>query len=189
MTDYQPILESISKTIDLRVRDKLMDLCDNKYELNYEELCGRYCELKNKKNKKKKLAKGIRCMAKKADGDQCTRRRRIKDSSGNIIHPEVDYCGKHIKSIKYGRVDDDEKHKNTDEYIRTIRENLDGEYYLVDPLTNTVYSYNKENPILIGKKIGNELVLIADLIKMCEKKKNEVKFKINFITSKPIVPI
>ena len=124
-------------------------------------------------------------MAKKADGDQCTRRRRIKDSDGNIICPEVDYCGKHRKSIKYGRVDDDEKHKGED-YIRTVRENLDGEYYLVDPITNTVYSYNKENPVLMGKKINNKLVLIDDLIKMHGR---GVNFKISFITDKPIVAV
>ena len=185
MNDYQPILEVISKTINVRIQGVLKDLCDNKYKLNYEQLCDRYCEIDNKKNNKKKIAKGIRCMAKKADGDQCTRRRRVKDSDGNIICPEVDYCGKHIKSIKYGRVDDDMTHKGED-YIRTIRENLDGEYYLVDPLTNTVYSYNKENPVLIGKKINDKLVLVDELIKMRGK---DINLKISLKTTKPTVAV
>tara|TARA_B110000977_G_C10733338_1_gene359961 strand:+ start:15 stop:584 length:570 start_codon:yes stop_codon:yes gene_type:complete len=189
MTDYNPILESVSLVINNRIKEVLQDLCSNKYPLNYEDLCSRYVNSGNNKNKSKKsIEKGIRCMAKKADGKQCTRRRKIKDSNGTVIIPEVDYCGKHIKSIKYGRIDDDEKHKNNSDFIKTIRENIDGEYYLVDPLTDTVYSYNKYNPILIGKKINNELILVADLIKKYGQNK-DIKFKINFITDQKVAQV
>ena len=46
------------------------------------------------------------CMARKQDGCQCTRSRR-KDS---------DYCGKHIKARKWGRVDE-HLHLSSDDII------------------------------------------------------------------------
>ena len=64
---------------------------------------------KKKRKKNKQLEKCELCMAKKADRQQCTRRRK-----GNS-----EYCGKHQNNLKFGRVDDDEK-------LTIIMDEIDG---------------------------------------------------------------
>ena len=174
------IVSGINDIINNRIKFVLKELSKDNKNLDYNKLVKQYCMTSanvvfKKKNTKNPIDKNIQCMAKKADGKQCTRRRRIKDTEGNIISPAVDYCGKLLKCIKFGRIDDEEKFKNSGNYIKTRRENIDGEYYLVDPTNNAVFTYNKINPILVGKKINNKLVLIKELV---AKHKN-IKFKIN----------
>ena len=174
MGDFNPVIEHINTLIDKRINLVLKDLCKTNDNLVYEDLVKKYC---NKKvtNKKSQLNKCIQCMAKKADGKQCTRRRKTKDNNGDIISPLSEYCGKHIKSRKYGRIDDDEKFKDKSKYLKTTRVLIDGEYYLVDD-HDRVFSYNKEHPILLGKKVNDTLVLLRNLV---DKQKGHIKLKIN----------
>lgn len=182
MTEQNFILESVNNIINKRLEVVFKDLCKKNDNLEYDKLVKEYCKNTSKKKyKKNSINKCLQCMAKKADGEQCTRRRKVKDDQGNLINPPIEYCGKHIKSIKYGRIDDEEKFKDTDKYIETRRQNIDGEYYLVDN-KNRVYSYNKEHPILLGKKVGDKLILWADLLNM-EKKSIQLKININKIAS------
>tara|TARA_B110000211_G_C14031003_1_gene532130 strand:+ start:163 stop:672 length:510 start_codon:yes stop_codon:yes gene_type:complete len=150
---------NIKKHIESIIRDQnkyiLRDLCNTYSNLNYDELYAKYCPhaLPDKKKKKTKTVEKRICMAKKADGYQCTRRRR--DNS--------DYCGKHINKIKFGRIDDEEKYASDEKYIKTTKTILNGDYYLVDE-ANTVYSYSKTSPVLIGKCVDGELILARDYI-------------------------
>ena len=179
MTEQNFIIEGINNIVNKRLETVFKDLCKTNNNLNYQKLVKQYCKPTTKKKyKKNTVDKCLQCMAKKADGKQCTRRRKVKDVDGNIITPAIEYCGKHIKSIKYGRIDDDEKFKDTSRYIKTVRENIDGEYYLVDK-QNRVYSYNKEHPLLLGKKINNKLILLTDLIKMHNSNNLQLKININ----------
>ena len=101
-----------------------------------------------KKKKKNKLDPGVLCMARKQDGNQCTRRR--KDVN--------EYCGKHIKNRRFGRIDEHtnsiEKLAENDNFIMTWVEYFDGDEYLVDA-NNVVYSRDINSPKIIGKKIGD----------------------------------
>ena len=174
MTEFNPIIDTINILIDTRIATVLKDLCSTHDNLVYEDLIKKYCKKKTS-TKKKTLDKCIQCMAKKADGEQCTRRRKTKDNNGDIINPTSEYCGKHIKSRKYGRIDDDEKFKDKSKYIKTTRILIDGEYYLIDE-HDRVFSYNKEHPILLGKKIKDKLVLLRDVV---QKHPEHIKLKIN----------
>tara|TARA_B110000879_G_C10969103_1_gene430700 strand:- start:42 stop:605 length:564 start_codon:yes stop_codon:yes gene_type:complete len=180
MSEQNIIVDGINNIINKRLEAVFKDLCKTHDNLDYQTLVKQYCKTTTKKKYKKNVVdKCLLCMAKKADGLQCTRRRKVKDINGNIITPPIEYCGKHIKSIKYGRIDDDEKFKDTSRYIKTVRENIDGEYYLVDE-KDRVYSYNKEHPLLLGKKVNNKLILLTDLIKMHNNSRdNNVQLKIN----------
>lgn len=183
MSEQNFIIDGINNIVNRRLEIVFKDMCKKDSNLEYKKLVKDYCKkISKKKYKKNSIDKSLQCMAKKADGKQCTRRRKVKDNDGNIIEPCIEYCGKHIKSIKYGRIDDDEKFKDTDKYIRTVRENIDGEFYLVDK-DNRVYSYNKEFPVLLGKKIHGELVLISDLIKMHKNKSIQLKINVNKIAT------
>jgi len=178
MTEQNIIVDGINNIVNRRLEVVVKDVCKTHTKSDYSKLVKQYCKTTKKKYKKNSIDKSLQCMAKKADGKQCTRRRKVKDIEGNIITPSIEYCGKHIKSIKYGRIDDDEKFEDTSRYIKTIRENIDGEYYLVDE-ADRVYSYNKEFPLLLGKKINNKLILLDDLIKMHKNTGVQVKIKIN----------
>lgn len=129
------------------------DIADTYADVDYEILMEKYCvgpshiSKPTKKTTKKPAKKNNICMAKKADGLQCTRRKK----------PNKEYCGKHIKKLKFGRIDDELRYSDKTKYIKTKRENIDGEYYLVDE-QDLVYSCSKTHPLLLGKKVGNKLI-------------------------------
>ena len=156
------VVDGINDIINKRIREVLHDIVRQYPQLNVVELEGKYCiqsysPTKKKEKKKKKSNPPVpecRCMAKKADGFQCTSRRKI----------ESEYCGKHISNIKFGRVDDDITHQG-ENYKKTRRVNIDGEYYLKDD-DNLVYSYNKKNPTLMGKCIDGKLVTTGELLNL-----------------------
>jgi hypothetical protein len=116
-----------------------------------------------KRRNRRSLPQDLQCVGRKIDGQQCTRSKRTGS----------DFCLSHIKRLPHGRIDDpeyQEKEKgkrgrkkkesdyNSDEYIATHLEIIDGVQYLIDTDSN-VYSYNIESPELIGKKgLDGELI-------------------------------
>jgi hypothetical protein len=149
------------------------EISDTYPEVKYETLMDKYCvetNSKSKKTKKKPPKKDNICMAKKADGYQCTRR---KKAGG-------DYCGKHIKKLKFGRIDDELRYSDKTKYIKTKRENIDGEYYLVDE-QNLVYSCSKTHPLLLGKKIGDKLVSTKKCIEDIKRTEKPQAIKIEIV--------
>ena len=89
-------------------------------------------------------------MARKQDGNQCTRKKK-----------NGDFCGKHEKHQKYGRIDDYnnlvEKLSQDDNYIMVWTESINNKEYLVDS-NNIVYTKNLNSPEIIGKKKSNNLI-------------------------------
>ena len=157
------ILNSLTVIFNNKLKHILNEISVN-YNINIDTLVQKYCEpnlsisdlalpIKKKKRKKNRiLDKNELCMAKKADGHQCTRRR--KDGK--------EYCGKHLNNLKFGRIDDDDKYNDTSKYIKTTQEKIDGVDYLVDS-NNVVYSFDKNNPTIIGSKVNGKLVLLENM--------------------------
>ena len=144
------ILEEISNEKDNIDADILM----KKYCLSNLDLDNLNCLSKRKKRKKNKiLDKGDLCMAQKADGLQCTRRR--KDN--------CEYCGKHVNNLKFGRIDDEIKYNDKSKYIKTHHEKINGCDYLVDE-NDIVYTFDKDNPKTLGTKIEGKLVFADNII-------------------------
>jgi hypothetical protein len=92
-----------------------------------------------------------RCTAKRASGEQCTRRK--KDSS--------EYCGTHIKGTPHGEVlIDSVTNVNIPNKLEIQLQEIQGINYYIDKLNN-VYKMediikNKSNPLIISKyKITN----------------------------------
>lgn len=136
---------------------KILSDISQKYNINKDELFSNYLNsdlLKNNnictvKKKKKKIISNCSqtlCMARKQDGNQCTRRR--KDS--------IEFCGKHLNNRKYGRIDDHsnilDKLAEDDNYIMTWIEVFQGKEYLVDS-NNIIYTKDVTSPMIIGKKV------------------------------------
>ena len=101
-----------------------------------------------RKRQKTKIPLFNRCLAKKAGGEQCTRRK--KDS--------LDYCGTHIKGRPYGTVNNTDavNYKNVTVHTREIN----GIIYYMDEVENiynpTDILENKTNPRVIFKYNKNE---------------------------------
>ena len=138
--------------------DRILDKVASAHNLNRKELehykdaevpKDKYSLIPNTRTNKTGL-----CLAKKQDGQQCTR--RCRDGSN--------FCGKHIKSHKFGCITDD-----TDEQYDTIQMKPDlyqGEKVLVDS-DGIVYKYvdgEQDSVEIIGKKSASgHIVLIGEL--------------------------
>ena len=86
-----------------------------------------------------------RCSAKRANNEQCTRRK--KDN--------CDYCGTHLKGTPHGIVDYQNEQKNTTQKIEVYAQDIQGIVYYIDN-NNNVYQAedivsNKINPKIIAK--------------------------------------
>ena len=111
-------------------------------ELSAADLMGFIQELDPPKQARVKtqIAPELRCVAMRADNDQCTRRK--KDGS--------EYCGTHTKGVPHG-VLGASKMRKTDVWA----ENVDGIIYYLDE-TGAVYKTEevmnkKMNPLVIGQ--------------------------------------
>ena len=117
------IIENLKKIFNDKLSVILNEISDD-YQLNKEKLVKKYIDdsfdidfstasIKKRKRKQNKLlAKNELCMARKADGLQCTRRRR----------DGTEFCGKHASNLKYGRVDDEELNDSNKDQIKCTLE-------------------------------------------------------------------
>lgn len=126
----------------------------------------------NKKPRQKKTIDTlIQCIAMKADGHRCTRRRKAGTT----------FCASHHKNHENGVIQDEsliaamhkadqntekktkEESKDAENKIACHIEEISGTLYLVDTDMN-VYTYDVENPVFIGKLNGKKI----DYAKGCE---------------------
>jgi hypothetical protein len=156
----------INKKIDDYVRTFKSDLvshlschcCNNDLTNNLSEYIYNYQGLQLDKesfSKRKRVKNSVpiyeRCNAKRANGEQCTRRRKDGEK----------FCGTHSKGTPHGFIDDtnnDSGQKKIEVFIVEIK----GIAYYIDNVDN-IYSpedvmSNKENPRIIAKyqKVNGE---------------------------------
>ena len=111
---------------------------------SYEQLKLDHTDFMKRKRVVSSIALNERCMAKKANGDQCTRRKK----------DECDYCGTHEKCQPHGIIDnivEKTSFKKSEVFIKDIK----GINYYIDTEGN-VYDtadilHNKMNPKIIAK--------------------------------------
>ena len=161
--DNEFIINSLTESFNKRLQFIITDIASNHSGLDCQKLINKYCNnqivvskntkvTKQHKRKRKKntiLKKNELCMARKADGFQCTRRRK----------EGLEFCGKHNKNLKFGRVDEDEKFTDTNKYIKTTKHKINGNDYLIDD-NDLVYSIDIDQPNILGKRIDGDLFLI-----------------------------
>jgi hypothetical protein len=90
-----------------------------------------------------------RCCAKRASGEQCTRRKK----------EECGYCGTHMKGTPHGIVDDQDDNKQQTQKIEVWAQDIQGIIYYIDK-TGNVYQAedilsNKINPKIIARYTKN----------------------------------
>jgi hypothetical protein len=90
-----------------------------------------------------------RCGAKRANGEQCTRRKKEGD----------EYCGTHMKGTPHGVVDAQEENKQTTQKVEVWAQDIQGIVYYIDKNMNVYQAEdivsNKNNPKIIAKYVKN----------------------------------
>ena len=90
-----------------------------------------------------------RCCAKRANGEQCTRRKKEED----------EYCGTHMKGTPHGVVDLQDDNKQATQKIEVWAQDIQGIVYYIDKNMNVYQAEdivsNKSNPKIIAKYVKN----------------------------------
>jgi len=104
------------------------------------------CDFQKRKRVKNVVQYCFRCKAKRATGEQCSRRRK----------GDFEFCGTHIKGIPHGKIDSSgNENENNKKTVTIWAEEIMGITYYIDD-NNNVYGpdeilNNVENPNVIAK--------------------------------------
>ena len=109
-------------------------------------------DLQKRKRVKNVVPFCYRCKAKRANGEQCSRRR--KDNS-------TEFCGTHIKGTPHGRIETTEQNEGPNKKkVKVWTEEIMGITYFIDNFHNVYDPHeimnNVENPNVIAKWEKNE---------------------------------
>jgi len=140
------------KMDDLNIEhdDKMQLLMNYIYE--YKGLKFEPTDLHKRKRVKNSIPKFDRCSARRANGEQCTRRRK----------DDFDFCGTHTKGTPHGIVDANNTQSPTTntQKIEVWTVDIKGILYYVDNFNNVYQTEdiveNKVNPSIIAKYVKDE---------------------------------
>lgn len=135
------IKQYVVENVDLN--DKQNDLL--KFIYDYEKLSLNKDDFSKRKRVKNTVPMYERCCAKRANGEQCTRRRK----DGEI------FCGTHIKGTPHGIFNQEDSQEQAKQTVQIWVEDIKGIVYYIDENHN-VYdtedvAANKDNPRVIAK--------------------------------------
>jgi len=120
------------------------------YIYDYERLNLSKEDFMKRKRVKNVVVLSERCCAKRANGEQCTRRKKNED----------EYCGTHMKGTPHGIFkSDDEEVKSNGQKVEVWVQDIQGIIYYIDKFNNVYQAEdilsNKTNPKVIAKYIKN----------------------------------
>ena len=91
-----------------------------------------------------------RCCAKRANNEQCTRRKK----------DDIEYCGTHMKGTPHGVIDNQSENKPNTQKIEVWAQDIQGIIYYIDKSFNVYQAediiINKLNPKIIAKYIKED---------------------------------
>ena len=154
-------LESYITTFKDCIREKATNMGINKneqvnqliqYIYDYDRLTFNKEDFQKRKRVKNFVPIFDRCCAKRANEEQCTRRK--KDG--------CEYCGTHLKGTPHGMIDNQNEPKNNTQKIEVYAQDISGIIYYIDN-NNNVYQAediisNKINPKIIAKYVKEGLI-------------------------------
>jgi hypothetical protein len=118
------------------------------YIYDYERLSLNKDDFLKRKRVKNVVPYFDRCCAKRASGEQCTRRKK----------EGCEYCGTHMKGTPHGLVENEEN-KQTTQKIEVWAQEILGIVYYIDKFGNVYQAEdivnNKTNPKVIAKYVKN----------------------------------
>jgi hypothetical protein len=149
-------LEHYLKSFKDGIRDKIISLnmAQNEdmnklieYIYDYNRITVDKEDFIKRKRVKNSIPENNRCMAKRANGEQCTRRRKT----------ECDFCGTHSKGTPHGLITNQPDAKDQNQTIDVFAKEIKGIVYYIDNFKN-VYNtedvlMNKINPNIVAQYI------------------------------------
>jgi|UniRef100_A0A6C0IK51 hypothetical protein len=156
ITEFKHSILEKSRDLEFSDKDKVSDLLRHIYD--YDRLQFDKEDLNKRKRVKNTVPVTNRCNAKRANGEQCTRRRKN----------ESEYCGTHVKGTPHGLISDVLADSN-DLIVKyeVYAKEISGIVYYIDDIGN-VYNtedvlMNAENPRVVAKYVKqNNLYTIPD---------------------------
>ena len=134
------------KTTNLGLKNEQTNML-LQYIYDYERLSFAKDDFMKRKRVKNVVPFFDRCCAKRASGEQCTRRK--KEDCG--------YCGTHMKGTPHGVVDEQEENKQQTQKIEVWAQDIQGIIYYIDKSGNVYQAEdiisNKINPKIIAKYV------------------------------------
>jgi len=140
------------------IRNKINELSFNEkplinelleYVYDYERLSIIKDDFIKRKRIKNAIPVNNRCNAKRANGEQCTRRRKNK----------CEYCGTHMKGTPHGFFQLDDATETSNQKMEVVAEDVCGIVYYIDKFNNVYKTEDilegKENPGIIAKCLRN----------------------------------
>ena len=153
-TRLNKVIETYVTTFKDSIKNKVLGLnFDNKQNVNeLLEYVYDYTRLSLSKDdfiKRKRIKNTIpllnRCNAKRANGEQCTRRRKT----------DCEFCGTHYKGTPHGLIQTDDNTNSVNEKVDVFVEEIKGIVYYIDKYNNVYRTEDilegKENPDVIAK--------------------------------------
>ena len=141
ITSFKNDIRDKINTIKFEESDKINELMG--YVYDYERLVFKKEDISKRKRVKNTIPETNRCNARRANNEQCTRRK--KDG--------CEYCGTHIKGTPHGLITENIKSDEITCKLEIRAQEIGGIVYYIDDNTN-VYNTedvmnNKENPDVI----------------------------------------
>ena len=132
--------------------------CQDKFKVfmgNYSDITFNKEDFLKRKRVKNMAPQQERCMAKRADGSQCTRRKKSGER----------YCGTHIKGTPHGKISTSDEDQPVTKQVDVWTEDINGINSFIDADGNVYKAedvmHNKQNPSIVGRweKIEGKYVI------------------------------
>jgi hypothetical protein len=156
ITTFKDSIREKSSEMGLSNNDQTNQLLQ--YIYDYDRLSFVKEDFQKRKRLKNFVPIYDRCCAKRATGEQCTRRRK----------DDIEYCGTHMKGIPHGVINNQDETKLNTQKIEVWVQDILGIVYYIDKFNN-VYDTadiikNQLNPKIIAKYVKNgEIYTIPEL--------------------------
>jgi hypothetical protein len=147
ITSFKDSVRDKINELEFEEKQLVNDLLEFVYD--YERLSIAKDDLVKRKRIKNAIPVNNRCNAKRANGEQCTRRRKNK----------CEYCGTHMKGTPHGFFQTDENAENTIQKMEVVAEDISGIVYYIDKFNNVYKTEDilegRQNPRVVAKCIRN----------------------------------
>ena len=143
VTTFKDNIRNKITELDFNEKIKINELIEFVYEYNRFSLAKE--DLSKRKRIKNSIPSNNRCNAKRANGEQCTRRRK----------DDCEFCGTHSKGTPNGLIQDNENSGNIaiNHKMEVFAEEIKGIVYYIDNNSNV---YNTED--ILSEKINPRII-------------------------------
>jgi hypothetical protein len=147
ITGFKDNIREKANQIGISKNDQTNQLIQ--YIYDYDRLSFGKEDFQKRKRVKNVVPFFDRCCAKRANNEQCTRRKK----------DDIEYCGTHMKGTPHGVIDNQCESKSNTQKIEVWAQDIQGIIYYIDKSYNVYQAediiINKLNPKIIAKYIKN----------------------------------